>query len=402
MKILQINKFFYLRGGSERYLFDVSSGLKKLGHQVVNFSMKDGRNWPSEQSRYFAESVAFERFSWLSLWRFIYNRQAMRRLERLLLAEKPDIAHLHNIAHQLTPGIIKVLKKHGVPVIQTLHDYKLICPNYRLFAQGSHCESCRHGHYYQCTLKACVKDSRAKSFLATLEAYWNNSFKKYYHSVDLFIAPSRYMAEAVERFGWPVAKVRVLYNFTDLPAVEPAGQGDYLLYFGRLSAEKGLDSLLEALVLLPERQLIIAGAGPDYKKLESAISRLGLEARVRLAGPKFGEELAELLSEAEAVIFPSVWAENMPLSLIEAMRQGKVCLVSRVGGMPELITDGQNGFIFAPGNPASLVEAVKRSEKSDKRVIGQAASLRVAELISQKHLSELIKIYQEVILANNK
>ena len=402
MKILQINKFYYLRGGAERYQFDLSAALKRLGHTVIDFSMQDNRNWPSRYSKYFIDEVSFAGDSKLSALKFIYNWQAVRNLRKLIKTEKPEVAHLHNIAHQLTPAIIKVLKEANIPVVQTLHDYKLVCPNYRLFTHGAQCERCLGGKYYNCAKTKCMHNSRAKSLLTTIEAYWNTRVKRYYDLVDLFIAPSKFMSEVVARGGIKPERVKLIYNFTDLPENKSMQAGKYLLYFGRLSDEKGIESLVRAMAKLPQESLKIVGLGPLHQKLKNLIEEQGLTDRVELLGAKQGNDLIKVIDEAKAVVFPSVWPENMPISLIEAMRRGRCVVVSRVGGMPELVEEGVSGLQFVAGDEIDLVKKLESLAKLDLAQIGLEAKRRVADLTSKKHVYEIINVYDQLISANIK
>ena len=168
MKILQINKFHYLRGGAERHYLELSELLKSHGHEVIHFSMNDSRNEFSKYGKYFAKQVNLEKFSLVNIFKIFYNFDAQKKLDSLLEAERPDIVHMHNIYHQLSPAIINTIKKHNIPMVMTLHDYKIICPNYQLFSQGKICNSCIGQKYYNCLLKKCAKNSYKKSYKSCL------------------------------------------------------------------------------------------------------------------------------------------------------------------------------------------------------------------------------------------
>jgi len=431
MKILQINKFFYLRGGTERYLFQLSELLEKNGHQVISFSMADSRNLPSKFSNFFAAKVNLESLNPVSILKLFRNGDAVRKLSALIEQEKPDIAHLHNIAHQLSPSIIRVLKDHKIPIVQTLHDYKLICPNYRLYSKNEFCTACKGGRYYQCFFRACMKGSRAKSFLAMLEAYIHQTVLKSYAAVDMFLAPSRFMAEICQSFGVPGEKIKVINNFTPLenltgdnitessPVISasvkfdkndtfltgfthPVGNltvpgGEYLLYFGRLSEEKGLDVLLAAAARLKEPiKIKLVGAGPSYQKYEEMVARYDLGGTVELMGPKYGDELKALLDGAAATLAPSIWPENMPMSVLESLAAGIPVIASRVGGLPEIIEDGVNGFLAHPGDAADLAEALRRFSSADKAVLGRNARNSAIKFSAKDHYAKILNIYESL------
>lgn len=400
MKILQINKFYFLKGGSERYLFDLSKLLKQKGHKVIPFSMKDERNFPSEYSEYFIENINLHKFNLKNIFKFFYNYEAVQKLEKLIKKEKPDIAHLHNIAHQLTPAIIKILKKHNIPVVQTLHDYKLICPNSKLFTGSKYCEACRGGKYYNCFFRNCMHNSRAMSFLGMLEAYLNSRIKKAYDDVDMFIAPSEFMRNVCLKFGVSGKKIKTVYNFVEIENLKISAinyQEEYLLYFGRLTEEKGVMMLVEAMKnVKSEIKLKIVGAGPDHKKLEIRTEKLGLKKRVEFLGPKYGTSLKELIKGSKAVVMPSVWPENMPYSLLESMSVGKVVIAARVGGMTELIENGVNGFSFSPGNNQELSDKINDLHDYNLSDMGRSARNKINHLIPENHYLSLVHIYKKL------
>ena len=399
MKILQINKFFYLKGGSERYLFELSDMLEKNGHTVIPFAMDDPKNEPTRFKNYFVDPVDLEKFSLKNIFKMFYNYDAVRQLERLIKQECPDVAHLHNIAYQLTPAIIKVLKKHHIPVVQTLHDYKLICPNYQLYNRGKICTHCQGGKYYRCAMGRCVKNSFAKSFLAMLEAYFNETKN---NLVDTFIAPSLYMQKTCVDFGIPEEKIKHLVYPIDPEKFKntnsASAKDGCLLYFGRLSGEKGLDRLIEAMSLISESICLnIVGDGPEREFLMKLVEKNNLSGRVKFSGAKSGLELLKIISEAKAVVIPSVWPENMPLSLLESMAMAKVVLVSNIGGMPERIIDGENGFIFRSGDARDLAAKIEALKNYDLIRIGEKARASVAEFDPRNHYEQIMEIYRNLI-----
>lgn len=399
MKILQINKFYYLRGGAERYFFDLLKLLENNGHQVVPFSMRDSRNEITAFNKYFIDKVELDGFSLKNIIKFFYNYDAVRKLEKVIKEEKPDIAHLHNVAHQISPAIIRVLKKNNIPVIQTLHDYKIVCPNYRLFSNNEVCFKCKGGKFYNCATRKCMKNSRLKSILAAIESYLN---KDSYRQADLFIAPSEFMKKVCVEGGIPEEKIKMMHNFVS-PSFTAMGKKpepkDYFFFYGRLSGEKGIDVLLEA-AKKENFNLKIAGVGPDYEKLKSDIKESGLENRVELVGPKYGEELKKLIGEAKAVIAPSIWPENMPLNILETMFLGRPVIASDIGGIPEIIKDGKTGLLFEPGNVDDLILKIKSLDSHTE--IGMNAAREIMKKDSKNYCEELVLIYKKLIKENKK
>ncbi|MFA6306380.1 MAG: glycosyltransferase family 4 protein [Patescibacteria group bacterium] len=395
LKILQINKFYYLKGGSERHMFDITQILEQKGHAVIPFSMQDPRNKTSEYDKYFISEVDLNKFSLKNIVKFFWNYDAVRKLEILIRNEKPDIAHLHNIAHQFSPAIIYVLKKHKIPVVQTLHDYKLICPNYKLFNKNKACLKCLNGKYYNCFLGECVKNSYLKSFLAMLEAYLYKWLRTY-ALVDLFIAPSQFMKDKCVESGIKEEKIKILRHFVDDKYFSINSEvGDYLLYFGRLSDEKGVDILFRAMRETNSGQrLKIVGAGPDYEKYKLKILDSRLSEKVELCGPKYDDELIGIVKQAKAIIMPSVWPENMPYSLLEAMAMGKVVIASRIGGMAEVINDKANGFLFRAGGEKELASIMNNLGNCNLEKIGEMARESASRNKKDEYCESLLRIYQ--------
>ncbi|MFA5359349.1 MAG: glycosyltransferase [Patescibacteria group bacterium] len=399
MKIIQINKFYYKKGGSESYVFALSELLEKAGHKVMPFAMADEKNEKTPYDKYFSAPVNLEKFNFKDIVKLFYNREAARQLEKLIKAERPDIAHLHNISHQLSSSIIDVLKKYHVPVVQTLHDYKLICPNYKLFSGGRACYKCRGGKYYNCALNKCVKNSFSKSLLASLEAYfcyWRGIYKK----IDLFIAPSKFMKDICVSFGVADNKIKVLNNFQNkiISSSSAISNEPYLLYYGRLSEEKGIEVLAKAMALINKNiKLKIIGEGPDFNKIRNLIKKLNLTDRIEMLGAKYGQELNNYVANSKAVIVPSIWPENFPYVVLEAMSAGKPVIASAIGGLKEMITDGENGFLFKAGDVKSLALAIDKLYNADQEKLSSFALLSSKNYQAENHLTKIIEIYQQLI-----
>lgn len=406
LKILQINKFYYLRGGSESYLLKLSKLLEQAGHQVIPFAMSDGRNWSSNYREYFSEAMDLRKFSLKNIFKIYYNWDAARRLERLILKAKPDAAHLHVINYQLSPSVITVLKRHKIPAVMTIHDFSLICPNKKLFSRGQVCDLCRGARYYHCLLRRCAHGSYGLSFLAMLEAYINLRWRKAYEQVDLFIAPSQYVKDIHIKFGWPGDKIKVMPNFIETDVEEPAAPeaADYILYFGRLAPEKGITVLLKALSQANSRvKLKIAGAGPDYKMLRNRISELSLTGRVELLGFKYGEDLKALIKGALAVVVPSVCPEVFGYTALEALALGKIVIASRVGGLSEIIRDGDNGFLFASGDSHELARKINLAAARNEpiKIMEDRAKNSLAKFNPQDHYEKIMELYKKILEHKN-
>lgn len=362
MKILLVNKYFYLRGGSERVFFNEAELLRGRGHRVIFFSMAGAPNLPSDRSGCFIEAIDYERPGSFGKrlaagLKIIYSREAAKKIGRLLDRERPEIAHLHNIHHQISPSILPALRDRRVPVVMTLHDYKMVCPAYTLFREGRVCEECRGGRYYRCFLHRCTKRSFPKSLLNAVEMYLHHSVLDLYRLVDVFISPSRFLRDKILEMGFRKEVVYLPYSFSLRDYRPPPGPGDgSVCYFGRLSAEKGLSTLLEAMEGI-DAPVKIIGEGPAGGALrERAAGRL---PSARFLGRRSGEELRSEIAASRLVVVPSRWYENRPSSVLEAFALGKPVIGSRIGGIPELVIDGETGFTFRPGDAADLREKIR-------------------------------------------
>jgi len=398
MKILEINKYHYPKGGSERHYFDVSQVLREKGHKILFFSTKNKNN--IENHKHFAKDVSFSAFNLINIFRFFYNFESAKKLQDLIDVERPDIAHLHNIYHQLSPSIIHVLKKNNIPMVMTLHDYKIICPNYKLFHKGLICEKCKNGKYYNCVLNKCVKNSFFKSLLVSIEAYLHNQILKSYDLIDFFIAPSEFMKKKCVEFGVNEKKIITINNFVNFEANSYSQKEDYLLYFGRLSEEKGIEVLLRAMLKLHDYKLKIVGAGENLPVLRALVSELCLENKVEFLGAKHNDDLLNIVNDAQAIIIPSIWYENMPMNLLEAMSMGKIVIASNIGGIPEIISDGKNGFLFESGNSEELAEKIKNLSQYDLNNFKKCAKNTVKKYSKDDYYFKISQIFTNLTIDN--
>jgi len=404
MKILQVNQYHYPRGGADKYFLELTQALETAGHQVAVFAMDHPKNWPTPWSRYFVSRVSFNnqtlKDKLKTPGRVLYSLETKRNFSRLVEDFQPDIIHVHNIYHHLSPSLLTVAKKKKIPVVMHLQDYKLICANHTLFTKGAYCERCRPNRYYQCLKNRCVKNSWSGSALAMAEMYLHHSILKIYETgVDIFIAPSYFMKEATVRFGHPAEKIQVIYN-TYSPELLPTTDEekiiaqDYLLYFGRLSPEKGINTLIAAATLTGQKTKIV-GDGPEEENLKKLVKEL--RAPVEFLSFKNSTQLRPLIMAARAVVIPSIWGENMPLSLMEALSLGKIAIVSNIGGMPEVIKNGQTGLLFEPGNAQDLARQIKRLTDLDPIALAESGRNIAAEFSPAKNLEKILAVYRKLI-----
>lgn len=401
MKVLLVNKFFYLKGGSERVFFSEAEMLKSNGHQIAFFSMFDQKNLPSPQSKYFVNHIDYAKHVNIKLeilqgLKMLYSFEAKKKLKELLNDYQIDIVHLHNIYHQISPSILDVFTRYGIPIVMTLHDYKLVCPSHSMFVDGRPCEMCSNGKYYQCFINKCTKNSYSKSLINTVEMYLHHKILRIYDLVDIFISPSKFLKEKVKAMGFRKEIVH-LPNFIDIKDYLPKynSNGKTICYFGRLSKEKGLFTLIEAVKGL-DTKLKIIGDEPLKKNLEEKIRRENL-ADVSFLGYKSGEELKNEVKNSMVVVLPSECYENYPRSVMEAFALGKPVIGARIGGIPELVKDGESGLTFEPGNVEDLRDKIKYFINSPEKISEMGRNARKfveRELNPEKHYQELMKIYQ--------
>lgn len=358
MKILLVNKFHYMKGGSERYYFTLADALKAKGHDVIFFAMKDDKNVACDQEKYFVDNASVNggiRSKLNMILHISYSKEAYKKMSLLLREEKPDLVILNLVHKQITCSIIEAIKDYDetLPIYWTMHDLIAVCPSYTMLdGKGNICEKCLYGDFSHCKKNKCIKGSSLMSYLSTYEA---NQIKKkdWYNKVDLFICPSNFYKNKLLESGF--TKSPIIYLPNPLPLNTEYRLQDkideYILFFGRLSKEKGVETLIKSMKYTKEkRKLIVLGTGPIENELKELVIKEQLEDQVQLLGFKTGNELKEYVSKAKVVVLPSEWYENGPYSAMEAMSKGKPLIVSNLGGLPELVEDKVNGFIFEANN----------------------------------------------------
>lgn len=407
MKILLVNKFHYIKGGSETYYFGLGELLKEKGHEVIYFSMKDDRNFPCGQEGYFTEHMDFngkmDKIRMLQTgMKILYSREAKKKISALIQKEKPDVVHLNLFQRQLTHSIIDAVTKYHIPIVYTAHDLNCICPNYMMLTHGNICEACKSGHYGACFRNQCIKDSSVKSLLSAAEAYLYK-WKKTYQKIDLFITPSAFYKRKIEEAAITTSPVIHMKNFLPAKSVYQAVEENdsYFLYFGRLSKEKGIMTMLKAYQESGlENPLYLAGSGDLEDEIQEYISCHQLKDRIRLMGFLSGEVLQRIVQRAKCIVLPSEWYENGPYTIMEAMAQGKPVIVSSNGGLPEIVENGETGYIARPKDTASLAECMKKMaglSREEYRIMGERAVANAKrDFDADQYLKKLVQYYEQV------
>jgi len=400
MRVLVANKFWYHRGGLERVMFDEIAWLEGAGHTVAHFSAAHPDNEESPWSEYFAPYLEIGADSGLSAGdkaraaaRMFANRDAARLFSRLVADFEPDIIHAHGIHRQLSPSILLSAARRGVPVVQTVHDFHHVCPGDVMLRGGAvACEPrrCRRLWYGPAVSNRCVRGSRFASAVSAAETSFQRTRGAYERSVRRFISPSSFLARALVEGGWRIP-CDVVPNAVPLSPV--GGGGDFVLYAGRLSPEKGVEVFLKAARMAGVRA-VVAGEGPLGRDLRTLFPEAVFRGRLDAV------TVADLIGQSLACVVPSTCYENAPMSVLEPMAAGVPVVASRIGGIPEIVEDGVNGILLEPGNVEQLAIALVRL-KNDPALaagMGAAARRRIADHFSpEQHLSALLATYDRAM-----
>lgn len=394
--VLNVSQNYYVRGGSDRYFFALAELLERHGHPVIPFASRQSRNLPTPWDKYFPAGVDFDRPGADGVLRFIYSRPAARSIARLLSDHRPDVAHLHIYYGQLTASILAPLRRAGIPIVQTLHDFKIVCPVYSLLSHGQICEACQGHQFWRATAKRCNRGSLARSALSSVETYVSHHYGAV-SAVDQFIAVSNFQRNKLVELGVPAHKVTTVHNFADTGEITPeTTTGDYLLYFGRIERLKGIMTLAEAARRAPHLPLVIAGRGEAQDELAAFVAEHRLH-NVKLVGFQQGADLERLIRGSIATLCPSEGYDNCPMAILESYSYAKPVIGTQMGGIPELIVDGHDGFVVDPGDADALADRLDQLYRDRHRAVemGLAGRLKVeTEFNSEVHYQRVSAVYR--------
>ncbi len=401
--LLSINNYYYPRGGSEAVFLEHNRLFEGAGWDVVPFSMQRAQNLPSAWSGHFAnEPDDANGFSPLAKIAkaagAIYSVESARRIRELITLTRPQVAHAHNIYHHLSPSVLVEVNRQNVPVVLTLHDLKLVCPAYKMHTQGAICEDCRGGALRNVIKKRCIKNSTAMSALVWLESTIHKSLNLYSTAVTRFVVPSRFFLAKFSEWGVDTSRFVHIPNSVNVDTmVSDREPGDAFVYVGRLVSEKGVATLIEAAARARVR-LRIVGTGPEETHLRQLAAELGGD--VEFTGYLTGSALRAAIASARAVVVPSEWYENAPISVMEASAMGRCVIGADIGGIPELIREDETGFTFASGKVNALVEVLTRVQRlSVQRLRSMGTAGREwmrAEFTPAAYLERMLGLYQEI------
>jgi glycosyltransferase involved in cell wall biosynthesis len=401
MKIIQANKYYFLKGGAEGYLFSLSSWLREQGHEIVPYAMQDPRNYQTPFSVNFPSAVQTEQVRFgvgavKTVGRMMYSCEARKKMRHLVAGAKPDLAHIHNVYTQLSSSFLVELKKSGVPIVMTVHDHHLVSPSYNIWATGCG-DNVRHWGLARLTLSRFHKRSFAASFAQALSFQLQNMFAHYKKYVDVFICPSQYMRRQLITAGYDQNKIQVIPYGVSLSDEKPIEDHDgYVLFVGRLSEEKGVEMVIHAAKVLPEIRFKIVGTGPDEPRLRAMAHRC---KNVVFEGFQVGDALRDLYQGAFAVMLPSRVHENAPLTVLEAMGHGKPAIASDVGGVCELIEDRVSGLLVRPLSLHDWTEAITRLyyDTNYQQRLGKQARRKVEQDFRlEDHYARVWQVYEQL------
>lgn len=397
MNILNISQNFEVRGGSDVYFHLLSDLLRQNGFSVDEFASIE------EENSVFPKSINFEKIELSTIMKYIYNVEARQKIDSFIRQKEYSIAHLHIYYGKLTASILSPLKSAGVPIVQTLHEYKLVCPTYKLHDGKTNCSACKGNNFYNAVVKKCNRGSVARSALSMFESYisvWMGS----QNLIDHFITVSDFQRHEILKMGLPNEKISTVHNFVDLekfPSGYTTGE-DYALYFGRIEKVKGLEVLLNAIESIPDNiKIFIAGEGEYKNEMLSRIEKSNvLRNRVRYIGFLKGQELSNAIAKAKFIIVPSIWYETFGLTVVEAMAYSKPVIGSNIGGITEIIEDGETGYLVPPNDKEQLAKRIYAlyHDNSLIKEMGLKARVRVeAKFSKESHFSKLTEIYNKFI-----
>lgn len=389
MKILQINNYFYPKTSVELYYFNLCDALEDKGHEVVHFSMLHEKNRKSDYSDFFIRNVDEDLKKISSIFHTVYSLEAAEMVKRLVKKTRPDIAHIHGISYILTPAVLVSLRHLGVPVVQTLHDYQLVCPNGKLFTNGSPCERCKKHRYWNAALHGCVEKSGPASFTAFAEMVFNHlMINPYKFAISKFITPSEFLYAKMLEWGIDKPRLQYIPYYVDRQLEEKDALYNQIVFVGRPTQENGFDIFIDAMHEVQGCKAVIVTNDNVSSVLKEKINKIGIDCQIVSADSE--QQLKSVIKKSSALIVPSLGYQSDLLITQYALAVGTPVIGSKTGGLPELINHGKNGYLFEPGNRTELASYI--IEIMNNPLSGQLDNA----LSKAEHIDLLLKLYEDV------
>ena len=402
MNVLLVNKFLYPKGGDAISTLTTGTILASHKHEVYYWGMNHPDNPYYPFQEYFVSNIDYLNHNSPTAWmkasaNILYSFEAKRKISALIEKIKPDVVHLNNFAHQISPSILDAIKQHHIPTVMTMRDYKMICPTYNLMTNGVRCDKCSGGHFYHCLFNRCTKKSLLKSFLNMLEMYLHHNILHIYDAITVYISPSAFLKQKAQEMGFN-REIFHLPNCVDISSFVPEHewQDKRIAYVGRLSHEKGIGTLIDAIKNNNQLRLKIIGDGP----LRTHFTNKVVEENIRnvdFIGYQTGAKLHDEIRKSMFLVIPSECYENNPRTVIEAFALGKPVVGARIGGIPELVRDWDTGLTYDSGNVTDLKEKIDMMLGHANRIpeMGKKARKYVEnELNADVHYQKLMGLYQ--------
>lgn len=391
MKILLVHNFYREPGGEDVVVAQEQRLLERKGHQVVTYNRSND------------EANDSSLVGQLRLLKTIVSADDSRRdMQLLLRTERPDLVHIHNTFMMISPSIYEACAKARVPTVQTVHNYRMMCPATYLFRDGKVCEECITDGLMSGVRHGCYRNSRANTAAVAIMLKVHRVLGTWTNQVNAFISLTEFAKQKLVDTGLPPARIHVKPNFVDLDPGQREGDGDYALFVGRLSPEKGVDIVLKAWKLLRSPlPLKIAGDGPARAELEAQAGEGGLR-NVEFLGRLNQDRIREVMKKARLLVLPSLWYEGFPMVLAESFACGVPVLGSRLGAMQEVIDDGHNGLHFTAGSPEDLAKKVTWAweNPAETAVMGRNAREKYEKTYGpETNYESLMEIYNKAISA---
>lgn len=411
MKILLVNYRYFISGGPEKYMFNIKKMLEDNGHEVIPFSIHSNKNVETEYSKYFVEPIGSRdavyfnevkktpKSIWQMVTRSVYSLEVKKAIQKEIKDVKPDLVYIIHFVNKLSPSVITGAKELGVPVVLRLSDYFLLCPRFDFMYQKRVCEECLTKGYTACIQKSCVQGSKAASLIRVFSMKVHNLLRVY-DKVDAFITPSEFLRGKLIDNGFPAEKIVCIPTFTASKSVIGEPQlGSYGLYFGRVTEEKGVETVIQAYEKMSDKQLKIMGddTTQEGERLKTYVKQKGL-TNIEFLGFKSGTELEEVIKGARFTLIPSIWYDNLPNTALESFQYSKPVIASNIGSLNELVVDGENGYLFEPGNADDLRTKIKLLDRDEKILdMGAKSRSRLEGRFAPKaHYDALMSVFEKV------